>query len=86
MRRAENCCRCVQYFDGMTTFEEISYRTNLHRRELDSILELFNDDVSDLLILLCHALMGFSARHLSPPMMTKHGSSSCRCRLSRRID
>ncbi len=44
--------RCVQYFDGIATFEEISYRTGMQRRELDRILQLFADDVSGLCILL----------------------------------
>ena len=44
--------RCVQYFDGIATFEEISYRTGMQRRELDRILQLFADDVSGLCTLL----------------------------------
>ncbi|WVN88013.1 uncharacterized protein L203_103211 [Cryptococcus depauperatus CBS 7841] len=36
---------CVQYFDGMTTFEEIIYRTGLPRKELEKILQLYNGDV-----------------------------------------
>lgn len=39
--------RCVQYFDGIATFEEIVYRTGLPRRELDHLLELYKADVSD---------------------------------------
>lgn len=42
--------RCVQYFDGIATFEEISYRTGMQRRELDRILQLFADDVSGVCI------------------------------------
>lgn len=38
--------RCVQYFDGVTTFEEIVFRTGLTRRELDRISHIFRDDVS----------------------------------------
>lgn len=37
---------CVQYLDGITTFEEISYRTGLHRRELERILGLYQEHVS----------------------------------------
>ncbi|KAK4688354.1 nitrogen permease regulator 3, partial [Tremellales sp. Uapishka_1] len=36
---------CVQYLDGVTTFEEITYRTGLQRRELDKILQLYKDDL-----------------------------------------
>ncbi|WVR08929.1 hypothetical protein IAU60_005988 [Kwoniella sp. DSM 27419] len=35
----------VSYFDGMTTLEEISYRTGLPRRELDRIMKLYADDI-----------------------------------------
>lgn len=37
---------CVQYFDGVTTFEEIVFRTGLTRRELDRIAMVYRDDVS----------------------------------------
>lgn len=37
---------CVQYFDGATSFEEISYRTGLRMREIDWIVKLFKEDVS----------------------------------------
>ncbi|ORY33121.1 nitrogen permease regulator of amino acid transport activity 3-domain-containing protein [Naematelia encephala] len=37
---------CVQYFDGVTTFEEVAYRTGLGRRELERLLQTFKDDVS----------------------------------------
>ncbi|TYJ54856.1 hypothetical protein B9479_004447 [Cryptococcus floricola] len=36
---------CVQYFDGVTTFEEITYRTGLQRKELEKILQLYSGDV-----------------------------------------
>ncbi|WWD21225.1 hypothetical protein CI109_105709 [Kwoniella shandongensis] len=36
---------CVQYLDGFTTFEEISYRTGLPRRELEKILHLYKEDI-----------------------------------------
>ncbi|KAK8844116.1 hypothetical protein IAR55_006910 [Kwoniella newhampshirensis] len=36
---------CVQYLDGWTTIEEISYRTGLPRRELEKILQLYKDDI-----------------------------------------
>jgi len=36
----------VQYFNGVTTFEEIMYRTSLSRRELDRIAHEYRDDVS----------------------------------------
>jgi nitrogen permease regulator 3-like protein len=39
----------VQYFDGMATFEEIAYRTGLHRREIDKILQMFDNDVGYIL-------------------------------------
>ena len=39
-------CRCVQYFDGFATFEEISYRTGLPKRELDILTRLYADHVS----------------------------------------
>lgn len=42
--------RCVQYFDGITTFEEIVFRTGLSRRELDRISHIFRDDVSRRLV------------------------------------
>ncbi|WVQ81127.1 hypothetical protein IAT38_003249 [Cryptococcus sp. DSM 104549] len=35
----------VQYFDGVTTFDEISYRTGLPKKELEKILQLYNSDV-----------------------------------------
>ncbi|WRT69197.1 uncharacterized protein IL334_006181 [Kwoniella shivajii] len=35
----------VQYLDGMTTFEEISYRTGLPKRQLDRIMSLYKDDI-----------------------------------------
>ncbi|WWC91075.1 uncharacterized protein L201_006016 [Kwoniella dendrophila CBS 6074] len=35
----------VQYLDGTTTFEEISYRTGLPRRELDRIINLYKEDI-----------------------------------------
>jgi hypothetical protein len=38
---------CVQYFDGATSFDEISYRTGLRLREIDWIVKLFKEDVSD---------------------------------------
>lgn len=38
--------RCVQYFDGIATFEEISYRTGLPKREIDRLLEMYKEDVS----------------------------------------
>ena len=44
--QADPVCSCVQYFDGIATFEEISYRSGMQRRELDKILQLFPDDVS----------------------------------------
>lgn len=37
---------CVQYFDGVTSFEEIMYRTSLSRREMDRIAHVFRDHVS----------------------------------------
>jgi hypothetical protein len=37
---------CVQYFDGVATFEEIAYKTQLRMREIDWIVRLFKDDVS----------------------------------------
>lgn len=37
---------CVQYFDGVTSFEEIMYRTSLSRREVDRIAHIFKDHVS----------------------------------------
>lgn len=40
--------RCVQYFDGVTTFEEIMFRTGLSRRELDRIAHVYRGDVSVL--------------------------------------
>jgi hypothetical protein len=43
---------CVQYFDGVTTFEEIVFRTGLTRRELDRIAMVYRDDVS-VLMWLC---------------------------------
>ena len=36
----------MQFFDGVATFEEISYRTGMARRELDKMVQLFPDDVS----------------------------------------
>ncbi|KAL7421353.1 Nitrogen permease regulator 3 [Cryptotrichosporon argae] len=36
---------CVQYFDGVTTFEEIIYRTGLAHRELEQIAHVFKDDL-----------------------------------------
>ncbi|BEJ00691.1 hypothetical protein CcaverHIS631_0505480 [Cutaneotrichosporon cavernicola] len=36
---------CVQYFDGVTTFEEIVFRTGLTRRELDRIAMVYRDDL-----------------------------------------
>ncbi|WWC72973.1 uncharacterized protein I206_106937 [Kwoniella pini CBS 10737] len=35
----------VQYFDGMTTFEEISYRTGLPKRELEKLVYLYKEDI-----------------------------------------
>ncbi|WVF65410.1 hypothetical protein IAT40_000137 [Kwoniella sp. CBS 6097] len=35
----------VSYFDGTTTFEEISYRTSLNRKELDKIINLYKEDI-----------------------------------------
>lgn len=40
---------CVQYFDGATSFEEISYRTGLRIREIEWIVKLFKEDVSSCL-------------------------------------
>jgi len=39
----------VQYFDGIATFEEVSYRTGLARRELDRLLQLYKDDIITVL-------------------------------------
>lgn len=36
----------MQYFDGVTTFEEIMFRTSLSRRELDRIAYEYREDVS----------------------------------------
>jgi hypothetical protein len=44
--------RCLQYFDGSTTPDEILYRTGMHRRDLDKILKLFEKDVRGLSFLL----------------------------------
>jgi hypothetical protein len=60
--------RCVQYLDGIATFEEITYRTGLHRRELDKIVQLFKDDVSVAGTSLSSQLTR-SACHIPPPMM-----------------
>lgn len=38
---------CVQYFDGVATYEEIGYRTGLKVREIDWMLRLFKEDVSN---------------------------------------
>ncbi|WVW79498.1 hypothetical protein I302_101467 [Kwoniella bestiolae CBS 10118] len=35
----------VQYLDGMTTFEEISYRTGLPKRELEKLMILYKEDI-----------------------------------------
>ncbi|WWD06885.1 hypothetical protein V865_004982 [Kwoniella europaea PYCC6329] len=35
----------VQYLDGMTTFEEISYRTGLPKRELEKLMTLYKEDI-----------------------------------------
>ncbi|WVQ93083.1 hypothetical protein IAU59_000147 [Kwoniella sp. CBS 9459] len=35
----------VSYLDGITTFDEISYRTGLPRRELDKIINLYKEDI-----------------------------------------
>jgi hypothetical protein len=40
--------RCVQYLDGIATFEEVVYRTGLPRRELDHLLELYKEDVGGI--------------------------------------
>ena len=37
---------CVQYFDGVATYEEICYRTGLRMREIDWLIRLFKEDVS----------------------------------------
>ena len=44
-RQSQLIDRCVQYFDGTATFEEVSYRTGLHRKELERIMQLYKDDV-----------------------------------------
>lgn len=36
---------------GVTTFEEITYRTGLQRKELEKILQLYNGDVSYIMLL-----------------------------------
>ncbi|GMK55302.1 hypothetical protein CspeluHIS016_0203580 [Cutaneotrichosporon spelunceum] len=36
---------CVQYFDGVTSFEEIVFRTGLTRRELNRIALVYRDDL-----------------------------------------
>lgn len=38
--------RCVQYFDGVATFEEIVFRTGMNRKEIDKVVQLYPDDVS----------------------------------------
>jgi hypothetical protein len=38
---------CVQYFDGVATFEEIAHKTQLRMREIDWIVKLFKEDVSE---------------------------------------
>lgn len=45
-QRSAEGTRCVQYFDGISTFEEVVYRTGLPRRELDHLLELYKEDAS----------------------------------------
>ncbi|WWC63900.1 uncharacterized protein I303_106505 [Kwoniella dejecticola CBS 10117] len=35
----------VQYLDGVTTFEEISYRTGLPKRELERLVNLYKEDI-----------------------------------------
>jgi hypothetical protein len=46
--------RCVQYFDGAVTFEEISYRTGLPKRELDYMTKEWKDDVSGDTVSIAH--------------------------------
>ena len=68
----ELTCRCVQYFDGIATFEEIAFRTGLHRRELDHILRIFSDDVRVLFMLLDmlpNAYAYATDYDVSPPIM-----------------
>lgn len=62
---------CVQYFDGVATFEEISYRTGMKRRELDRVLQLYPDDVSGQ----CGSYL-YIARHLSSPIIQHLSSMS----------
>jgi hypothetical protein len=40
----------VQYFDGVATFEEISFRTGMSRKEIERVLSLYPDDVSGLMV------------------------------------
>jgi len=44
--RSRTDSSCVQYFDGAASFDQISYRTGMKRRELDRVLQLYPDDVS----------------------------------------
>lgn len=57
MRASKN--RCVQYFDGVTTFEEITYRTGLQRKELEKILQLYNGDVRYIMLLIRVSMLNF---------------------------
>jgi hypothetical protein len=51
----------VQYFDGVTTFEEIMFHTSLSRRELDRIALVYRDDVSE------HTGVALTADHAYHP-------------------
>jgi len=38
--------RCVQYFDGVTAVEEMSFHTGMNRGELEKVIKAFPEDVS----------------------------------------
>lgn len=69
--------RCVQYFDGISTFEEIVYRTGLPRRELDHLLELYKADVSllafDCLTMCFERCANDTDYNIYTPMMKNRG-------------
>lgn len=64
--------RCVQYMDGLATFEEISYHTALQKRELDTLTKLYGDSVSLVYPTISCGMLTLPDRHIYTPVMARH--------------
>lgn len=53
----------MQYFDGVATFEEIVFRTGMIRKEIDRVVQLYPDDVSETKLSDDKKLIMYSSLH-----------------------